>query len=262
MNNERVIIEQTGGIARIILARPEVLNALDRRMWESLVEAVRKVGHDPETRVVILTGAGRAFCAGADLNETAWRNETAEQSRRRIERNNQQLAREMISAPVPIIAAVNGYALGGGLEIALAADFRIASTAARFGFPESSIGRFVSGGASLLLPRAVGMAWARRLIYAGEQIDAETARTIGLVEEVCPPEELIDRAEQLAQVVAANAATSVTLAKKVLNRIALGDLETALAFETEALLATYATEENERGVTAFATRERTTGDEK
>ena len=255
MKRDRIATTVEDGIATILLDRPEVLNALDQGMWEALVAAVRRVAHDPDVRATIITGTGRGFCVGADLKETAWRGETQDQSRRRIERNNQQLAREMISSPMPIIAAINGYALGGAVEIALAADMRIAAASARFGFPETTIGRFISGGASLLLPKVVGIAWAKRMIYTGNHIDATQAEAIGLVEEVVPDEELRARALDLARTIAGNAPVSIALAKRILDRVSIGDLETALAFETEGLLATYATDDNERGVAAFAKRE-------
>ena len=255
MARNRVSLSVENGIATILLDRPEVLNALDQVMWEELVAAVRGAAIDPDVRVAIVTGEGRGFCVGADLKETSWRGESQDQSRRRIERNNQQLAREMVGAPIPIIAAINGYALGGGVEIALAADMRIAAVSARFGFPETTIGRFISGGASLLLPKVVGIAWAKRMIYTGAQVDAVKAEVIGLVEEVVPNEDLQERAMDLARTIASNAPVSIALAKRVLDRVSIGDLETALAFETEGLLATYATDDNERGVAAFAKRE-------
>ncbi|MDE0810440.1 MAG: enoyl-CoA hydratase/isomerase family protein [Alphaproteobacteria bacterium] len=255
MARNRISLSVENGIATILLDRPEVLNALDQVMWEELVAAVRGAAIDPDVRVAIVTGEGRGFCVGADLKETSWRGESQDQSRRRIERNNQQLAREMVGAPIPIIAAINGYALGGGVEIALAADMRIAAVSARFGFPETTIGRFISGGASLLLPKVVGIAWAKRMIYTGAQVDAVKAEVIGLVEEVVPNEDLQERAMDLARTIASNAPVSIALAKRVLDRVSIGDLETALAFETEGLLATYATDDNERGVAAFAKRE-------
>jgi enoyl-CoA hydratase len=255
MKHDRIKVTVDRSVAAILLDRPEVLNALDQEMWQGLVAAVRGVADDPNVRAAIITGTGRGFCVGADLKETAWRGETQEQSRRRIERNNQQLAREMIGAPMPIIAAINGYALGGGVEIALAADMRIAGQSARFGFPETTIGRFISGGASLLLPKVVGIAWAKRMIYTGTHIDAAQAERIGLVEEVVPDNDLTERATDLARTIAGNAPVSIALTKRILDRVSIGDLETALAFETEGLLATYATDDNERGVAAFAKRE-------
>jgi len=255
MKRDRITTTVESGIATILLDRPEVLNALDQGMWEGLVAAVRRVALDPAVRVTIITGTGRGFCVGADLKETAWRGETQDQSRRRIERNNQQLAREMIAAPMPIIAAINGYALGGGVEIALAADMRIACASARFGFPETTIGRFISGGASLLLPKIVGIAWAKRMIYTGTHIDAAQAQAIGLAEEVVEDTDLMARAMDLARTIAGNAPVSIALTKRILDRVSIGYLETALAFETEGLLATYATDDNERGVAAFTKRE-------
>ena len=241
------------GIATILLNRPNVLNAINQRMWEELTYVFRSVTQNSEARVAIISGAGRGFCSGADLNEAAWRGETLSKSRSRIERNNQQLAREMIACPIPIIAAVNGYALGGGVEIALAADLRIAGDTAKFGFPEAKIGRFISGGASLLLPRIIGMSWAKRMIFTGEHITADKALEIGLVEEIVSLNTLNDRAAQLAAMIANNAPVSIELSKKVLNRVSLNELETALAFETEALITTYRTDDNERGVAAFST---------
>ncbi len=253
---EYVHIEIEAPLATIRLGRPEVLNALNQAMWGELVEAVHGLHGQDGIRAAIVIGSGRAFCVGADLKETAWRDETQAQSSRRIDRNQQQLAREMIQAPMPIIAAINGYALGGGVEIALAADLRIAAASARFGFPETTIGRFISGGASLLLPAAVGLAEAKRLIYTGRRIDADQALGIGLVDEVVPDEALETSARALAAEIAANAPVSVSLAKKVLNRVAMPELEAALALETEALVQTYATTDNEAGAAAFATREK------
>ncbi len=254
MPESKIELEIEGALAIIRLNRPEVLNALDQQMWTSLVETVRVIANRSDVKVCIITGVGRGFCVGADLKETAWREETQEESRRRIERNQQQLTREMLAVPIPIIAAINGYALGGGVEIALAADLRIASSDSRFGFPETTIGRFISGGASLLLPRIVGIPWAKRLIYTGEHIGANHAKMIGLVEEVVDADKLEKRSVELALQISNNAPISITLAKRILNRVSIGDIETALAFETEGLLATYSTADNERGVTAFKNR--------
>ena len=243
------------GIARILLNRPNVLNAINQRMWEELTYVFHSLKNSSETRVAVITGAGRGFCSGADLKEVAWRGETLSESRNRIESNNQQLSREMITTRIPIIAAINGYALGGGVEIALAADLRIASENAKFGFPEATIGRFISGGASLLLPKTIGMSWAKRLIFTGEHITASKAVEIGLVEEVTSSNSLNDRASELAKKITKNAPISIELSKKVLNKVSLDQLETALAFETEALIATYTTDDNEKGVAAFSRRE-------
>jgi len=247
-----VTMAVNNGIATLTIRRPEVLNAINQEMWGALVSTVQDLALTDGIRVAIITGEGRAFCVGADLKETAWRGETQAQTRRRVEANQQDLAREMIRVPIPIIAAVNGYALGGGLEIAMAADIRIASEMATFGFPETTIGRFISGGASLLLPNLVGLSQAKQLIYTGEHIKADEALRLGLVNQVVPEADLLGEANAVAHKIAANAPASVSLAKRVMNRVALADLENALVLETEALIATYSTDDNETGVAAFA----------
>ena len=250
----RVEIERDGAIAVLRLNRPEVLNAIDQAMWTDLLDAFRAVAADPSVRVCLLTGNGRGFCSGADLKETAWHGETPRQSRARIDGCNQQIAREMIGLAVPVIACINGYALGGGLEIALAADIRIASRTAKMGFPEAAIGRFVTGGASLLLPRAVGLSRAKRLLYTSEHIGAERALAIGLVDEVTEPADLLPRARTLAEQIAACAPASVSLMKRTLDRLSIAELETALGLETDALVAMYSESAIDEAREAFAGR--------
>jgi len=252
----RVEIEIDDSVAVLRLNRPEVLNAIDQAMWTALLDALRTVGAAPSVRVCLLTGNGRGFCSGADLRESAWRGETPARSRARIDGRNQQVAREMVGLEVPIVACINGYALGGGLEIALAADIRIASRSARMGFPEAAIGRFVTGGASLLLPRTVGLSRARRLLYTSEHIDADRALAIGLVDEITEPAELMPRARALAAQIAACAPASVSLMKRTLNRLHVAELETALGLETEALVAMYAEAAIDEAQEAFAGRRR------
>ena len=254
--SQYVDFEIDANICTIRFNRPEVLNALNQPMWGEVREAIQRLGREPDIRVAIVTGEGRAFCVGADLKERAWVNATQNQNRARIDANQQQIARAMVAAPVPIIAAVNGFAVGGGLEISLAADIRVASENAQFWFPETSIGRFITGGASVLLPRLIGLGQAKRLIYTGERIDARRALELGLVDEVVAPESLMPCCVEMAQQIAANSPVAIALTKRVLDRGALGDLETALMMETEALIATYSTDDVEAGVQAFAQRGR------
>ena len=249
---ETLEIGRADHVCTIRMNRPQALNACNQQMWQDLVAAFRWVAEQSAFRAVILVGEGRAFCVGADLKETAWKGETVAQSRRRIERNQQQLAREIVGLPVPVIAAINGYALGGGVEIALACDFRIAADSAMLGFHETGLGLFLTGAATSLLPRLVGLSQAKRLVYTAERIDAAQADRIGLVDEVVPAAELQARADALAQQIAGNAPVSVALAKSIMNRLAIGDLETALALETQALLTTYATDDHLEGPRAFA----------
>ena len=250
----RVEIERDGAIAVLRLNRPDVLNAIDQAMWTDLLDALRAVADDTSLRVCLLTGNGRGFCSGADLKETAWRGETPSQSRARIDGRNQQVAREMIQLAVPVIACINGYALGGGLEIALAADIRIASRTAKMGFPEAAIGRFVTSGASLLLPRVVGLSQAKRLLYTSEHIGAEHALAIGLVDEVTEAADLMPCARALAGQIAACAPASVSLMKRTLDRLSIPELETALGMETDALVAMYSESVIDQAQQAFAGR--------
>jgi enoyl-CoA hydratase len=248
---ETLLTQIEDNILTIRMNRPHALNACNKLMWQELVAVFAQAARE-DVRVIVLTGEGRAFCVGADLKETAWKDENISQSWRRVEANQQQLARVMLGLNAPIIAAINGYAIGGGVEIALACDFRIAATPAVLGFPEMTLGLFVSGGASLLLPRFVGLTWAKRLVFTGERIDAEKAHQIGLVDGVASPESLLDEAFALARRIAACAPISIGLAKRVMNRVSLGDLEVALAYETDALLTCYGTQDNKEGSRAFA----------
>ncbi|MFT5174650.1 MAG: enoyl-CoA hydratase/carnithine racemase [Gammaproteobacteria bacterium] len=247
----RVEIERDGAIAVLRMNRPEVLNAIDQAMWLSLLTAFRELATDPSLRVCLLTGNGRGFCSGADLKETAWHGETTEQSRVRIDTHHQQLTREMVGLTVPIIACINGWAMGGGVEIALACDIRLASSSAMMGFPEASIGRFITGGASLLLPRTVGLSRAKRLLYTSEHFDAQHALAIGLVDEVHAPEELLQRGMALAEQIVKCAPASVSLMKRTLDEITLAELEAALTLETDALVAMYAGSAIDDGAKAF-----------
>ena len=250
----RVEIEHDGSVAVLRFNRPEVLNAIDQAMWTALFDALRTVADDASVRVCLLTGNGRGFCSGADLRETAWRDEAPNESRARIDGRNQQVARELIGLSVPVIACINGYALGGGLEIALAADIRIASRDAKLGFPEAAIGRFVTGGASLLLPRTVGLSRAKRLLYTSEHIDAEYALAIGLVDEVTESDDLMPRALSLAGQIASCAPASISQMKRTLDRLSLPELERALAMETDALVAMYSESAIDEARQAFAGR--------
>ncbi len=253
---QRVQIDRADNVAIVRLNRPEVLNAIDQALWVDLIAAFRDLADDDGVRACILTGNGRGFCSGADLRETAWHGESQEQSRQRLDSTNQEAARRIIALPVPVIACVNGPAIGGGAEIALAADMRLASHDALFGFPEAAIGRFISGGASLLLQRAVGLSWAKRLLYTCERIDADKALAIGLVDEVTTADQLLERGLELARQIAACRPPSIVALKRTLDRIAFAQLEEALALETDALAASYLDTAIDDASSAFVNRDR------
>ncbi|MGI9423766.1 MAG: enoyl-CoA hydratase/isomerase family protein [Hyphomicrobiaceae bacterium] len=251
---ERILIERYGPVAIVRLNRPDVLNAIDQAMWQALLRAFEGLRDERDLRVCLITGNGRGFCSGADLKETAWKGETAEQSKARIDTHHQQLARAIVGLPVPVVACVNGYALGGGLEIALAADIRIASREAKFGFPEAAVGRFITGGASLLLQRAIGPSRAKLLLYTSDHISASEALSIGLVDEVVEPQDLLERGKAIAGRIANNAPHSIQLMKRVLDEVALTNLEDVLAKETQALVATYGYADIDDAARAFNDR--------
>ena len=252
-----VEVDHRGEVAVIRLNRPEVLNAINQQMWSELLRGFETLADRADLKACVLTGAGRGFCSGADLGETAWHGESPEQSTRRIEAHHQALARTIVEFPAPVIACVNGYALGGGAEIALAADIRIAAPGARFGFPEAAVGRSITGGASLLLTRAVGLSRAKRLLFTSEHIDAEQALSIGLVDEVTESDDPMPRALELAAQIGEVSASSVRLMKALVDRVALDQLDAALEAETRALVSTYAAGDIDAARERFAKRDRT-----
>ena len=251
---EVLAVARDGDTVIVRMNRPQSLNACNVAMWRGLRDTFESLRQDQTVRAIILTGTGRAFSVGADLKETAWTGETSAESQIRIERHQQDLARLILSTPAPVVAAINGYALGGGLEMALACDLRLASQTAKLGFPESRVGSFITGGASILLPRLVGLAAAKNMLFTARHLPAAEAHSIGLVDEVVPDGDLMDRAISLCREIGRNAPLSVRAAKSTLNRLIIGDIETALASETLTLLSLYGTEDHREGSTAFVER--------
>jgi enoyl-CoA hydratase/carnithine racemase len=202
------------GIAVVKLNRPEARNALSTGLIERMLDLLSSLAEDHELRVLVLTGAGeRAFCAGADLHER--RRLNAEQ--RTVHTNLiNDLADAVATFPVPVIAAIRGYALAGGMELALACDLRVASTDAAFGLPEVKIGIFPGAGGVVRLPRLVGPGNARELIYTGRQVPASEAFEIGLADHLVEPLEVMPVAIHLAESIAANAPLAIRAAKQAL----------------------------------------------
>ncbi|SNR95970.1 enoyl-CoA hydratase/isomerase family protein [Blastococcus mobilis] len=216
MTGTTLRITEDDGVATVVLDRPQRLNALTEEMFEELPRALQELDADPSVRVILLTGAGRGFCAGMDLADASSLPErvTAELVRAQDRWGQATLALREIS--VPVIAAVNGPAAGAGLSLALAADIRVASTAARFNAAFIKIG--LTGGdvgSSWLLPRIVGLGHAYELLLTGRLIDATEALRIGLVNRVVEPDELLPTAGALAREIAANSPTGVRLTKQV-----------------------------------------------
>src|ERR671919_1054580 len=196
MSDPRILAERDGAIVTLTLNRPDKLNAIDGAMLDALDEALGEIEGDREIRAVILTGAGRAFSAGADIKE--WTALTPLEFGRSWGLRGHALFDRLAALAPPVIAAINGIAFGGGLELALCADIRIASTAARLGLPEVTIGTIPGWGGTQRLPRLIGAGRAKHMILSGQPVDAARAEAFGLVSEVVEEGVLMDRARELA----------------------------------------------------------------
>ena len=235
-----------GPVAVLTFERPAKLNAMTVGMADSLVAAVRRINDDDAIRATILTGEGRAFCAGSDIADlerydTAW-----------DFRNRPEYCDALRSLLKPCIAAVNGYAFGGGLEMALSCDIRLASASARFAAPEIKLGWIGGGGMAALLAHSVGPSNAALMIMTGEPVDAATALRWGLVSEVCEPGDLMERARGLATTIAARAPIAAETARANLKAAFNMPLERAIAYERDLQAICFATEDAREGRAAFA----------
>jgi enoyl-CoA hydratase len=214
IGNERVISERDGDIAVVTLNRPEVRNALNRALLTDLVTTLDELAADESLRVLILTGAGeRAFSAGADLVER--RSMTATELTAHTGQANEAALR-LERFPVPVIAAIRGYALAGGAELAIACDLRIAGSDAAIGFPEVKVGVFPGAGGLVRLPRIVGSGIARDLLFTGRRVGAGEAFNLGLYNRVVPPDDVMSEAIKIAQEVASNAPLAIRAMKRAL----------------------------------------------
>ncbi|MBX3662890.1 MAG: enoyl-CoA hydratase/isomerase family protein [Burkholderiales bacterium] len=223
------------GVAVVTLNRPQVMNALNRQLREEIMALCTALDADPEVGVIVFTGAGdRAFCAGADLKERGQRTTEAMYDERRFFRS--RWISVIAGMAKPTIAAINGYCLGGGLEVALQCDLRIASDNARFGLPEVTLGFLPGGGGTQRLPRLIGLQKAKEMILTGRHIDAAEAERLGIVLRVVPRGELMPAAMELARAIAKNPRIAVLQAKVALNASQETMLSGGLQAENEAWL--------------------------
>ncbi|MDP4085950.1 MAG: enoyl-CoA hydratase-related protein [Bacillota bacterium] len=244
-----LIYSVTNRIATITINRPKVLNALNRELLGELSQAVNDIENDQEILAIILTGAGeKAFVAGADVLEMRGKNSL---EARNLSNIGNQLFTRIENLRVPVIAAINGFALGGGCELALACDIRVASTRAKLGQPETGIGIMAGYGGTQRLPRLVGIGIAKELLFTGEMISAERAYEIGLVNRLVEPEELLNEATKLAEAIAAKSPYGVQFSKKAVNEGMNLDLERALRLESEIFGTLFSTEDHSEGMSAF-----------
>ena len=247
LQNIRWRVEDGVGVATV--DRPKSLNALDVRTMAELAQLAEAVAADPAVRALVLTGAGeKAFVAGADIAEMS--GQSVLQARRMSQDGQRALAR-LEALPIPTIAAVNGFALGGGCELALACDLVYASEKARFGQPEVNLGLIPGYGGTQRLARRVGLMRAKELVLTGEMIDAARAKAIGLALEVLPPEALLPHAIAQARKIASRGPVAVALAKRVMEQGAGVDLATGCALEVEAFAVLFGTEDAREGLKAF-----------
>ena len=243
-----VKFEKQGNVAVLTIDRPEALNALNSQVLCDLDAAISQVEADDEVRVVVLTGAGRSFVAGADIGEMV--NFSAIDGKKfGVHGGSIFLRLENLSKPV--IAAINGFALGGGCELAMACDIRIASEKAKFGQPEVGLGITPGFGGTQRLPRIVGISKAMELILTAKVIGAAEAKEIGLVCQVYAPEELMDKALELANAICANAQIAVQESKRCIRMGMQTDIATGSAFEAEAFGVTCGTQDKNEGMGAF-----------
>jgi len=242
-------IERDGAIAVLTIDRPKALNALSQATLAELTQAARELDADPGVGVVIVTGAGeKAFVAGADITEMAHFGPAQAEDHAR---KGQSAMAAFERAKKPIIAAINGYALGGGLELALACDIRVASENAQMGLPEVSLGTIPGFGGTQRLARAVGTGLAKELVMTGRRVKADEALRIGLVNRVVPQPQILEAAKQLARDILANGPYAVRLAKEVIDRGYETDLHTGLRLEEKAFGLTFATADQKEGMRAF-----------
>jgi len=236
-------------VITVILNRPEQHNAMNTAMGEDLLACFDALARDPDARAVVFTGAGdKAFCAGGDLKE---RNGMTDEAWRAQHVIFEQAALRVLRCPMPVIAAVEGFALAGGCELAILSDFIVASETAVFGVPETTLGIFPGIGGTQLLPRILGAPLAKELIFTGRRLKADEAKAVGLINHLVPAGQARAKAAEVAATIAKNGPIAVRQAKKAIAYGSETDLETAMILAIEAYNATVVTEDRLEGVRAF-----------
>jgi len=254
MQFECIIYDKQDGVAIIRLNRPKVLNAMNKQLWLDMQAALDDVSKDEQIKVVVITGLGRAFSTGADLKESKTR--TIEAYRDYLTAL-QEASRDIIRFQKPTIAAINGYAIGSGYELALACDIRIAANEAQIGSPEAKVTSSITGGAFRLVQDLVGPGKAREMLFTGEYISGAEAERIGLVNQAVPQEQLMETVMDMAAKIATSSMFSLKMIKTGLN-MALGEvsLEALMDFEAEACLACISTKERQVSLQKFEDRKK------
>ncbi|MCI7327987.1 MAG: enoyl-CoA hydratase-related protein [Hornefia butyriciproducens] len=245
---ENIKYEVKGNLGYLTINRPKALNALNTEVLSELADALKEIEADDAVKAVIVTGEGKAFVAGADIAQMSKLNAVEGRAMMQAGHNVMNTIDQM---PKPFIAAVNGFALGGGCELAMACDIRIASSKAKFGQPEVGLGIIPGFCGTQRLSRLVGKGMAKYLIYSAEMINAEEAFRIGLVEKVVEPDALMEAAEKLANTIASKAPIAVAQAKIAINNGFDMDLKSASQLEVEATTVCFGSEDQKEGMAAF-----------
>ena len=249
MSYETILFEQQEGVATITMNRPKALNALNSQLLGELNETLDKIAGDENIRVLVLTGSGeKAFVAGADIGELSTLNPV---QARYFAINGHMAMDKLQNLPIPVIAAVNGFALGGGLELALACDFIYASDNAKIGLPEINLGIIPGFGGTQRLSRIVGKNLAKEMIFTGKMISAEEAERKGIINRVLPADQLMAEVQKTAGIMAAKGKVSLNAAKKTVNDGVDVDLSNGCAMEINAFALCLASEDAKEGTTAF-----------
>lgn len=249
MSFENIILEVENGIATIFFNRPKALNALNNALFDELSIALDQVEANQDIRVLILTGSGdKAFVAGADISELVKMNPL---QAKYFSRKGQKVFSKIEALPIPAIAAVNGFALGGGSEAAMACDFIYASEKALFGLPEISLGLIPGFGGTQRLARLVGKNRAKELVFTGKNIPAQKALAYGIVNEVFPHDSLMEEVLKTAKFIASKGRVALRAAKEVIQNGTATDLETGCRIENDAFALTMTSEDAKEGTSAF-----------
>jgi 2-(1,2-epoxy-1,2-dihydrophenyl)acetyl-CoA isomerase len=251
MEYEKLILSKEDGVATIVLNRPEVLNALDAKLSEELGLAVDEVSRDDLVRVLVLTGAGKGFCAGGDLKDTPINRRDVVASTRALEKWHDEVLLGLRRMEKPTIASVNGVAVGAGLGLALMCDIVIAAENARFGEVYVRIGGTSDSGGTYLLPRLIGIPRACEFLFTGDMIDAKDAGRMGLVNRVVPPDKLEPTTRELAARLARGAPKAIGMLKRAIYRNINENVESALHYENYMTNLCLQTEDAQEGVAAF-----------
>jgi len=252
MEYRSILYKKERGVATITLNRPRALNALNEETIDELLSALKGAAEDPETKVVVLTGAGRAFSLGADISEfSRFMEMPGQEVALLLLKKSQGIIRLLTGMPKPTIAALNGFATGLGLDLALACDLRIAAERAKLAEAFISMALVPDGGGTFFLPRLVGLAKAAEMIFTGEPISSSEAERIGLVNRVVPNEDLLKAVQDLADKFVKGPSLALGLAKQALWKNLLADLDSALKFEAQSQKTCLGSEDHRKAVRAF-----------